>query len=126
MQQMSLSFEPGLAQRYPTLRECIATQVYTRGHGRIAGQLDLSPSKLTEKLAGLRSDGKSSGVTVDELERYIERTGDLTPIFYLADKFLRDPKVRQQEALERIAAIADQLPHLMSLAGLQPQGKKRG
>lgn len=124
MQQMSLAFEPGLAQRYDTLRECLATQVYQRGHGRIAGQLDLAPSKLTEKLAGIRSDGKASGITVDELEAYINRTGDHTPIFYLVDKFLRDPQLQQAEALAKLAQFAEQLPALLSVAGIA-QGKVR-
>lgn len=119
MQQLSLTFEQGLAQRYETLRECLATQVYQRGPGRVAGKLDLAPSKLTEKLAGIRSDGKQSGITLDQLEKYIETTGDHTPIFYLVDKYLRDPQMQQQEAMARIAAIAEQLPALLAKAGLQ-------
>lgn len=125
MQQMSLAFEPGLAQRHDSLRECLATQVYQRGHGRIAGQLDLAPSKLTEKLAGLRSDGKASGITIDELERYIERTSDHTPIYYLIDKYLRDPQVQQAEALAKLAQLAEVLPGLMKAAGLAPGQQRR-
>lgn len=118
MQQMSLSFEAGLAQRYDSLRECLTTQVYQKGHGRIAGQLDLSPSKLTEKLAGLRSDGKASGVTLDELERYLDRTGDLVPLFYLVDKYLRDQKVQQAEALAKATMMLQELAPLLRAAGL--------
>lgn len=118
MRQMSLAIEPGLGQQYESLRECVAARVYQRGHGRVAGQLDLAPSKLTEKLAGLRSDGKSTGITLDELERYFERTGDHTPILYLVDKFLRDPKAQQAEALAKLALLAESLPGLMRAAGL--------
>lgn len=118
MQQLSLTFEPGLAQRSRCLRDHVAQRVYSFGLVNAAGRLDLSPSRLTEKLAGVDSGGKSRGMTLDELEAFIEKTGDVTPVYYLADKYLRDPAVSQQEALAKIAAIADVLPALMAAAGL--------
>jgi hypothetical protein len=126
MQQMSLAFEPGLAQRYRRARECLATQVYQRGLVAVAGKLDMSPSKLTEKLAGASSDGKVRGFTLDELEDYIEQTGDVSVVHYLAEKYCRDPAVQQAEALAQLAAITKQLPALLSLAGLQqaPKGRR--
>lgn len=118
--QLNLMFEPGLGERYESLRECVAAQVYAAGHGRVAGQLDLSPSKLTEKLAGMDSGGATRGMTLDELETYIQKRGDVTPILYLAAKYCRDPKVVQAEALGALAALAERLPGLLSAAGLQP------
>ncbi len=116
--QMTLSFEPGIASRHLSLRDCMVQQVYARGHGRIASLLDMAPSKLTEKLAGVDSAGKVRGMTLDDFERYLEKSGDPTPIYYLLDKFLRDPAVAQQEALGRLAALADQLPAMLAAAGL--------
>lgn len=123
-QQLTLSLEDGLSSRWESLRECMATQVYQRGHGRVAGKLDLSPSRLTEKLAGLRSDGKASGITLDELERYVDVTGDHTPILYLVDKHLRDPQAQQAEALARLAALAESLPALLAAAGVSSPRRK--
>lgn len=120
--QLSLSFEPGLSQRHQSLRECMATGVYSRGLGRVAGQIDMAPSKLSEKLAG--GNDRKRDIGCDELERYIEKTNDTTPIYYLIDNFLRDPALSQQEALARLASFADMMPALMSAAGLT-QGKKR-
>lgn len=125
MQQLTLHLEPGLAQRSRSLREHMATRVYARGLVEVAGKMDLSPSKLTEKLAGSDSGGKPRGMTVDELETYIQRTGDVSPVHYLADKYLRDPAVTQQEALAKLASLAEVLPALMVAAGLQPAGKRR-
>ncbi|MGA0588822.1 hypothetical protein ACO2Q2_17110 [Dyella sp. KRB-257] len=122
---MTLHLEPGLAQRSRSLREHMATRVYARGLVDVAGKMDLSPSKLTEKLAGSDSGGKPRGMTVDELEAYIQRTGDISPVHYLADKYLRDPAVAQQEALAKLASLAEVLPALMAAAGLQTSGKKR-
>lgn len=126
MQQLSLTFEPGLAQRSRYLREHLATRVYGRGLVDVAGRMDMSPSKLTEKLAGSDSGGKSRGMTVDELETYIQKTGDISPVHYLVDKYLRDPVATQQEALAKIAQIADALPALMAAAGLATSAPKRG
>lgn len=123
MQQLSLTFEPGLAQRSRCLRDHVAGRVYQRGLVRVAGELDLSPSKLTEKLAGCDSGGKVRGLTIDELETYVERTGDVSPIHYLVDKYLRDPAVAQQEALARIADLIREFPALAHAAGLNQAHK---
>ncbi len=124
MQQLSLTFEPGLAQRSRCLRDHVAGRVYQRGLVRVAGELDLSPSKLTEKLAGCDSGGKVRGMTLDEIEAYIERTGDVSPVYYLVDKFLRDPALAQQEALARIGDLIREFPALAQAAGLDSAARK--
>lgn len=118
-QQLTLSFEPALADRHLTLRDCMVQQVYQRGHGRVANLLDMAPSKLTEKLAGVDSAGKPRGFTLDELERYLDKTGDKTPVLYLVAKYLRDPRAAQVEALSQLAQVARELPGLLKAAGLK-------
>ena len=118
MNQLSLLFEPGLGERYGSLRECLTTQVYSRGLVKVAGGLDLSPSKLTEKLAGVDSGGAPRGLTVDELEAYITKYGDITPVLYLAAKYCRDPKVVQAEATAALTKLLEQIPALAAAAGL--------
>lgn len=122
MKQLSLTLEPGIGSRNRTLREHLATRIYSAGMVAVAGKMDLSPSKLTEKLAGSDSSGKPRGLTIDELERYIAISGDVSPIHYLVDKYLQDPAVVQQEALAKIASLAEQLPALLAAAGM-PVGK---
>lgn len=122
--QLTIAYEPGLAERHLSLRDCMVSQVYQRGHGKVAALLDMAPSKLTEKLAGEDSGGKPRGMTLDEFERYLDRTGDLTPVYYLLDRFARDPDVAQQEALARLAQLADALPALLAAAGLNKPGKR--
>lgn len=113
MKQMSLSFEPGLAQRHRSLVECIATGIYKRGLGRIAAMVDEAPSHLSAQLSG---DGRR--LAVDTLEAYIEKSGDLEPVFYLIDKFMGDPETRRQEALARVDALLKELPAALTQAGL--------
>lgn len=124
MKQLSLTFEPGIGSRNRSLRDHMATQVYSRGLVEVAGKMDVAPSKLTEKLAGMDSGGKPRGLTVCELERYIEKTGDVSPIHYLVDKYLQDPAVAQHEATVRLMALMEQIAPLAIAAGVMPA--KRG
>ena len=119
MTQLTLNLEPGLTVRNRTLKECVAAGIYSRGVVAIAGKLDCSPSHLSEALSG---SGRK--LDVDDLERYIESTGDLTPVHYLVAKFLRDPAIQQQEALASLADLAKTLPGLLSAAGLAPSEPK--
>lgn len=82
--QLTLNFEPGLADRYGSLRECIATGVYQRGLKRVAIDLDQAPSNLSVQL----SEESSRNFSVDSLEKYIEKTGDTAPVMYLIERFL--------------------------------------
>ena len=70
---------------------------------------------------GVGTDRKRD-IGLDEFEAYIDKTGDISPIHYLVDKYLRDPSVTQAEAMASLAALADSLPALMAAAGL---GKKK-
>jgi hypothetical protein len=117
MKQLSLTFEPGIGSRNRSLREHLATRVDSVGLVAVAGKIDVAPSKLTEKLAGSDSGGKSRGLTVDELETYIQRTGDVSPIHYLVDKYLQDPAIVQQEAAAKFAELMEQLIPLAHAAG---------
>lgn len=82
--QLTLNFEAGLSERYASLRDCIATGVYQRGLKRVAIDLDQAPSNLSVQL----SEDSSRNFSVDSLERYIEKTGDTTPVLYLVERFL--------------------------------------
>lgn len=97
--QLTLDFEPGLVERYGSLKECAATGVYQRGLKRIAIDLDMAPSNLSVQL----SEDSSRHFSVDSLERYMEKTGDHQPIYYLIEKFLSVNQVDKQAAIEAAA-----------------------
>jgi hypothetical protein len=121
--QMSLSFEQGLSAKHMSLRSCMAAGVYQRGLVAVAGKIDASPSKLCEKLAGGAGD-RPRDVGLDEFETYLEKTGDRTPIYYLIDKFLSDPQVRQEMAMSRALELLEQLGPAFAAAGVKVGGKK--
>jgi len=56
--QMTLDFEPGLIERFPTLLDCIRTGAYTNRNPlkTIAADMDMSQSDLSRKLAGNPDD----------------------------------------------------------------------
>lgn len=116
--QLTLSFEPGVSARHVSLRACMAAGVYAKGLDKVAIKLDESTSKLSEKLAGGSGDRKRD-VGLDTFETYLETTRDFQPIYYLIDKFLRDPQASQAAALSRLAELADALPALLSAAGIK-------
>ena len=118
--QLSLTLELGIAARHLSLRDCVAAGVYQRGLGRVAGQIDMAPSKLSEKLAG--GTDRKRDIGLDEFEDYIAKTGDIAPIHFLIDKYLRDPKVQQQEAMANLSKLAESLPAMLAAAGF---GKPR-
>lgn len=111
--QLSLNFEPGLAERHRSLTACIRERVY--GHGKplktIAGDMDLSETELTRKLAENPNDTRS--FNCGDLEAYIKATGDVTPVYYLIEKFAVSVEAKQAFAA---AELAKALPGILALA----------
>lgn len=112
--QMQLDFEPGLTDRYSSLKDCVATGVYQRGLKRVAIDLDQAPSNLSVQL----SEDGSRHFSIDSFERYLEKTGDMSPIYYLVEKFLGDKKDSKSAALEQIQALGPQMIELLRKAGI--------
>lgn len=121
--QLSLSFDPGLADQHRSLKECVAARVYQQRGGitAVAGRLDLSPSHLSEVLSG--GGERNRKFDLDELERYIEAYRDPTPILYLVAKFLPDAATAQASALQQLAAFTEQFPQIVAQLGLS-KGKR--
>lgn len=111
--QLTLDFTPGLTDRHLSLRDCIAAGVYQRGLGRVAIDLNQAPGNLSVQL----SEDTTRNFSVDNLEKYIEKTGDTTPVMYLVEKFLA-PEAKPAHA-HAVQAIKNQMAELMQqLEGL--------
>jgi len=111
MQQLSLTLEPGLAQRFNDMRECFASCVYARGLGRVAAAIDVAPSNLSSMLSGERNLDPSL------VEKYMTHFGDTLPALFWAAKHLQCATTRQQQALAQLPNLVDQLNRLMQEAG---------
>ena len=112
--QLTLDFEPGLTDRHRSLRDCVASGVYRRGLSTVAIDINESPGNLSNQLG----DDSPRKFGVDELERFLEKSGDFTPIYYLVEKFLKHPDVKQNAALASLPNLLAQVQAAMKTAGL--------
>lgn len=112
--QMTLDFEPGLTERYTCLRDCVATGVYQRGLSRVAIDLNESPGNLSNQLG----EEPTRHMSIDKFERYLEKTGDLTPLYYLCERFLSDKQAKQAAAFSDLALMLAKMQPLMKQAGV--------
>lgn len=111
--QLTLNFEPGLAERHKSLKACVRERVYANPKPlkSVAADMDLSESELGRKLADNPNDTRN--FNCDDLERYIRETGDHTPIFYLVEKYAVNPETQRAFAA---AQLAKSLPEILALA----------
>jgi hypothetical protein len=112
--QLVLDFEAGLTERFNSARECMAQGVYQRGLKRVAADLNEAPGNLSVKL----SDDPVRHLSLDMFELYLEKTGDMTPLYFLVEKFLGDRRNTKQAAVEQIQALGPQLVALLKQAGI--------
>jgi hypothetical protein len=119
--QLTLDLDTSLVSAHRSLRDCVASGVYKRGLKTVAMDLDLSPGNLSVAL----SDDPHRKFSVDDLERYIQTTGDKSPIAYLLGKYMGDEASARDQALGQVAQLLAELPAMLNAAGLQAPGKKR-
>jgi len=110
--QMTLDFQPGLAERFTGVLDCIRQGAYTHRNPlkTIAADMDMSQSDLSRKLSGNPEDPRR--MSVDDLEKYLVATGDMTPIYFLVEKYLADHEAAQRRAA---GELARQLPDILAL-----------
>lgn len=115
MQQFVLDFQAGLTERFPRWRDTLVHAVYASrlGLNGVAGKLDLSPSDLSKRL----SDTEEPRPLRDtDIIGIIEATKDHTPIFWLLERFLKDPDAKMMEARARLPALLAQLEATLAMA----------
>lgn len=111
--QLTLNFEPSIADRFPTLRAYLAHRVaiQVKSQKVIAADMDMSPSMLSRKLNP--SEGDTQRFNLDDLEGYIVSSGDVASVIeYLAAKFMDDDEARKARVLSKVEGM---LPELMGL-----------
>ena len=106
--QLTLSFEPGMTDAYPSCREFVSYRIHhqRKPQKSISADMDLSPSELSRKLA--QNDNDTRRLTLDDLETYIDVTGDTDPVLYLVEKYLAksSPAELQRQIDELKAKLA--------------------
>lgn len=113
--QMTLSFEPTLPDRFPTLRAYIAhrTPLLTKSAKVIAADMDMSPSTLSRKLNP--TEGDTQRFNLDDLESFLESTGDAPAVIeYLAAKYMDSPEARKTRVISKVERLAEELNNAMA------------
>lgn len=110
--QLTLNFEPGLSDRHGCLRDCVASSVYRYGLTNAAIDLDKAPGNLSVELSA--DPARKFGV--DDLEKYLAKSKDFTPIYYLIDKFLKDHGTEPDTA--ELLAMFKQMAPALKRAGV--------
>lgn len=110
--QMTLDFTPGLTERFPHLLDVVRAGAYTHRNPlkTIAADMDMSASTLSRKLGGDPDDPRK--MSLEDLEKYIESTDDVQPIYWLIEKYLQAESDKQTRALR---TLAQQLPDVLAL-----------
>lgn len=112
--QLTLDLEPGMLDRYRNVREVVASGIYQRGLKRVAMDMDVAPGNLSCML----NDESQRKLGTDDLETYIQKTGDLEPIRYLIARYMGDQATAEASTMKRIeellgaatAALAAKVP----------------
>lgn len=116
--QLKINFDSGLLERYPKFEECLrqCTNASKRQFKYIAADLDdageqtITPSKLSRMLGPYSPDDPQFPARL--LPDLIVAMEDLTPVYWLIERFLDDPGEKKQRAID---ALADLLPQLEAL-----------
>lgn len=94
--QITLNFEPVAHQQWETCREYLDDKVipeYLAENGGmqkkyLAADLEMSPSELRRKLCP--GVGDKRNFSLDDLEKWLEKTRNLKPLYYLFEKYGTD------------------------------------
>lgn len=99
--QLTLDLEPGMLDRYRNVREVVASGIYQRGLKRVAMDMDVAPGNLSCML----NDESQRKLGTDDLETYIQKTGDLEPIRYLIARYMGDQATAEASTMKRIEEL---------------------
>lgn len=110
--QLTLNFEPGLAERHATALDCVRQGAYSniKPLKTLAADMDMSLSELSRKLSDNKDDPRN--FTLHDFENYVQKSGDVTPVYYLIEKYLQDEKAKQDRALQQ---LAQSLPGVLAM-----------
>jgi hypothetical protein len=116
--QMTLSFEPALPDRFPTLRSFIAHRaaLAQKSMKVQAADMDMAPSTLARKLNP--TEGDTQRFNCDDLEAWIASTGEAAAVMeYLAAKYMDTADARRSRLLNKLEGMVPEL--LASIASLK-------
>jgi hypothetical protein len=83
----------------------------------VAADLDMAPTDLTKRLN--MEGAEPRPLRVDDFEGILASTQDYRPVYWLIERFLRDPDAMRQQAVSQIAQLLPALIELTKQAGVR-------
>lgn len=122
---LTLDLEPGLLQRFPSLRDCVHWTVLNdpRGIKAVAADCDITVSELTRRLSPTENDPRSFDVNL--MVRVMRSTKDFTPIYFQMSEFLADDETKKREAVAELSKLVPRLSQLLAAAGADDRKGRR-
>lgn len=110
--QLSIDFEGGLTRQFPDWMDVVRASVYDCGRPfkAVAADLDYAVSDLSRRLAP-DAERPFPAYKIPEL---LTATGDLRPIYWLAERYGTDDHTRQKQAVETLEKLMPQLNEALS------------
>ena len=123
--QLKLDFEPGITERFRTLKRCVSAVVYgsKAGLDGCAAACDVSPSTLSKMLNEQDNEENRRHLPLDFLPIIMEVTKDYRPLQWLGEKFLPNDEQREEAALARVELL---LPEIMSAVATLKRRRRHG
>jgi len=118
--QLTLNLEPTLLERFRNVREVVASGIYQRGLKRIAMDLDVAPGNLSCML----SDESQRKLGTDDLERYMQVSGDLEPIRFLIARYMGDQATAEASTMKRIEGLLAEVTALAAQTALKKPARR--
>ena len=111
--QYTISFEPGLCDRYPALMDAVRARVaaVTRARKALAADMDLSESELSRKLA--ENDNDTRRFTVADLQALCDAEGPGVILEWMIARYSQTPEQLQANAAMQLAQL---MPQILALA----------
>jgi len=121
--QLSLSFEPGLTAQFRSIEDCCAAVVHSHRGGveSVAPALNMAPSELSRRLnahmAAKEGDVSNRPFRACDFIGVLDSTHDFRPIYWLIEKYLRDPEAQRTQAITQLAYVMPVIEALLEQAG---------
>ncbi len=112
----TIQFEMEFDKTFESLEEAVINAFYSCGKPlrHIAGDLGYDPAGLSKRLS-LASQDNNPRLNLKDLEKFIESTGDTSPILYLVKKFLQK---EQDKLLHEFQAFKKHIPEIKKLIAM--------
>ena len=118
--QLTLNLKPTLLERFRNVREVVASGIYQRGLKRIAMDMDVAPGNLSCML----NDESQRKLGTDDLERYMQVSGDLEPIRFLIARYMGDQATAEASTMKRIEGLLAEVTALAAQTALKKPARR--